>query len=179
ASAPAPSWPPGPTRRACSRKIRSGYVVLRMAGGTGQRRVGRMNATQPSRPASDCQVLVIGAGPTGLVLAAELLTRGIRTRVIDKGDGVALQTRAIGIHARTLEILDMMGLAERFTERGQVVRHLRFYSRGRCLTSLEFARCGSRFGFLLDLPQDETERLLRARIAELGGVVEQQTELTG
>jgi 2-polyprenyl-6-methoxyphenol hydroxylase-like FAD-dependent oxidoreductase len=133
-----------------------------------------MNATQP-----DCQVLVVGAGPTGLVLAAELLARGIRTRVIDKGAGVALQARAIGIHARTLEILDMMGLADRFTERGQVVRQLRFYSQDRCLASLEFARCGSRFGFLLDLPQDETERLLRARIAELGGEIEPGTELTG
>ena len=124
-------------------------------------------------------MLVVGAGPTGLVLAADLLARGIRTRVIDKGDGVALQTRAIGIHARTLEVLDMMGLAGRFTERGQVVRQLRFYSRGRCLTSLEFGRCGSRFGFLLDLPQDQTERLLRARIAELGGTIEQDAELTG
>jgi 2-polyprenyl-6-methoxyphenol hydroxylase-like FAD-dependent oxidoreductase len=127
----------------------------------------------------DCQVLVVGAGPTGLVLAAELLARGISTRVIDQGDGVALQTRAIGIHARTLEVLDMMGLAERFIERGQVVRHLRMYSEGRCLVSLEFARCGSPFGFLLDLPQDQTERLLRARVAELGGVVEPRTELTG
>ena len=137
-----------------------------------------MNAI--SHPAAaDCQVLVVGAGPTGLVLAAELLARGIRTRIIDKGDGVALQARAIGIHARTLEVLDMMGLAERFIERGQVVRQLRLYSEGQCLASLEFARCGSRFGFLLDLPQDETERLLRARIAELGGVVEHGTELTG
>ena len=122
----------------------------------------------------DYQVLVVGAGPTGLVLAAELLARGIRTRVIDQGDGVALQARAIGIHARTLEVLDTMGLAGRFTECGQVVRQLRFYSRARCLTSLEFARCGSRFGYLLDLPQDQTERLLRARIAELGGAVEQR-----
>jgi 2-polyprenyl-6-methoxyphenol hydroxylase-like FAD-dependent oxidoreductase len=121
-------------------------------------------------------VLVVGAGPTGLVLAAELLARGIRTRVIDKGAGVALQARAIGIHARTLEILDMMGLADRFTERGQLVRQLRFYSQDRCLASLEFSRCGSRFGFLLDLPQDETERLLRARIAELGGEIEPGTE---
>ena len=103
---------------------------------------------------TDCQVLVVGAGPTGLVLAAELLARGISVRIIDKGDGVVLQARAIGIHARTLEVLDTMGLAERFVERGQVVRHLRFYSSGRCLASLEFARCGSRFGFLLDLPQD-------------------------
>ncbi len=127
---------------------------------------------------SDCQVLVVGAGPTGLVLAAELLARGIRTRVIDKCDGAALQTRAIGIHARTLDVLDMMGLAERFVERGQVVRHLRFYSQSRNLVSLEFARCGSRFGFLLDLPQDQNERLLRARVAELGGVIEQGAELT-
>jgi 2-polyprenyl-6-methoxyphenol hydroxylase-like FAD-dependent oxidoreductase len=136
-----------------------------------------MNGNSLSR--LDCQVLVVGAGPTGLVLAAELLARGIHTRIIDKGDGVALQTRAIGIHARTLEVLDMMGLAERFVERGQVVHHLRFYSEGRCLVSLEFARCGSRFGFLLDLPQDQTERLLRDRIAELGGVVEHGAEVTG
>jgi len=72
-----------------------------------------------------------------------------------------------------------MGLAENFIERGQVVRELRFYSRGRCLTSLQFARCGSRFGYLLDLPQDQTERLLRARVAELGGAIEQRAELTG
>jgi 2-polyprenyl-6-methoxyphenol hydroxylase-like FAD-dependent oxidoreductase len=149
-----------------------------------------MNGTQPThRPAIarhrhadrglDCQVLIVGAGPTGLVLGAELLARGIRTRIIDKADGVALNTRAIGLHARTLEVLDMMGLAERFTERGQVVRQLRFYSEARCLVSLEFARSGSRFGFLLDLPQDETERLLRARISELGGVIEQRAELAG
>src|SRR5215469_9299960 len=145
-----------------------------MAGDTGQRRVGRMNATQ-----LDCQVLVVGAGPTGLVLAAELLARGIRTRIIDQGDGAALQSRAIGIHARTLEVLDMMGLAERFIERGQVVRRIRWYSEGKHLVSLEFARSGSRFGMFLDLPQDETERLLRARVAELGGVIENRTELTG
>jgi 2-polyprenyl-6-methoxyphenol hydroxylase-like FAD-dependent oxidoreductase len=130
-----------------------------------------------TRSPSDCQVLIVGAGPTGLVLAAELLARGVRTRIIDKGDGVALESRAIGIHARTLEVLDMMGLADRFTERGQQVRYFRFYSRARCLVSLEFARCGSRFGFLLDLPQDETQRLLRARVAELGGVIEQRAEL--
>ena len=138
-----------------------------------------MNTVPRARAATDCQVLVVGAGPTGLVLAAELLARGIRTRIIDRGDAVALQARAIGIHARTLEVLGMMGLAERFLADGQVVRHMRFYSEGRCLASLEFARCGSRFGFMLNLPQDQTERLLRARVAELGGVVENRTELTG
>jgi 2-polyprenyl-6-methoxyphenol hydroxylase-like FAD-dependent oxidoreductase len=138
-----------------------------------------MNTIPPARSATDCQVLVVGAGPTGLVLAVELLTRGIRTRIIDQGDAAALQARAIGIHARTLEVLGMMGLAERFLADGQVVRHMRFYSEGRCLASFEFARCGSRYGFMLNLPQDQTERLLRARVAELGGVVENRTELTG
>ena len=145
-----------------------------MARDGGPRIVGRMSDIR-----LECQVLVVGAGPTGLVLTAELLARGISVRIIDQGDGIALQPRAIGIHARTLEVLDMMGLAERFIERGQVVRRIRWYSEGKHLISLEFAHSGSRFGMFLDLPQDETERLLRACIAELGGVVEDGTELTG
>src|SRR5215203_4915938 len=65
-----------------------------------------------STTSSDCQVLVVGAGPTGLVLAAQLLARGIRTRVIDKGDGPVPQSRALSVHARTLEVLDVMGLVD-------------------------------------------------------------------
>ncbi|MDQ6900823.1 MAG: FAD-dependent monooxygenase [Candidatus Dormibacteraeota bacterium] len=126
---------------------------------------------------SDCQVLVVGAGPTGLVLAAELLARGIATRIVDKSDGVVLETRAGGIHARTLEVFDLMGLSEQFLERGQVVRRFRFYSDGKSLLNLDLSRSGSRFGFMLDIPQHETEALLRARIAELGGTIEQAVEL--
>jgi 2-polyprenyl-6-methoxyphenol hydroxylase-like FAD-dependent oxidoreductase len=126
---------------------------------------------------SDCQVLVVGAGPTGLVLAAELLARGIATRIVDKNDGAVLETRAGGIHARTLEVFDLMGLSEQFLERGQVVRHFRFYSDGKSLLNLDLSRSGSRFGFMLDIPQHETEALLRARLAELGGTIEQAVEL--
>jgi 2-polyprenyl-6-methoxyphenol hydroxylase-like FAD-dependent oxidoreductase len=100
-------------------------------------------------------------------------------RIIDRGNAVDLQARAIGIHARTLEALAMMGLADQFLADGQVVRHMRFYSDGRCLTSLGFAHNGSRFGFMLNLPQDQTERLLRARVIDLGGAVENRTELIG
>jgi 2-polyprenyl-6-methoxyphenol hydroxylase-like FAD-dependent oxidoreductase len=125
----------------------------------------------------DCQVLVVGAGPTGLVLAAELVARGIATRVVDKNDGLALETRAGGIHARTLEVFDLMGLSEQFLERGQIVRRFQFYSDGKALVELDLSHNGSRFGFLLDIPQHETEGLLRARIADLGGRVEQSVEL--
>jgi len=116
-----------------------------------------------SRPASgsDCDVLIVGAGPTGLVLACELLARGIGVRVIDKSGGVAGQTRALAVHARALEVLDMMGLAGAFIEHGQVVRRFGLYADGRDLARVDLARNGSRFGFMLDIPQDLTETILR------------------
>ena len=125
----------------------------------------------------DGQVLVVGAGPTGLVLACGLLARGIQTRIIDKGDGVVLQTRALGVHARTLEVFDMMGLAEKFLDHGQVVRRFHMYTDGRTLVRLELGRNGSKYGFMLDVPQQLTEIILRQRVIELGGTVENGTEL--
>ena len=130
-----------------------------------------------STTSSDCQVLVVGAGPTGLVLAAQLLARGIRTRVIDKGAGPVPQSRALSVHARTLEVLDVMGLADAFIDRGQRVRRFHVYAENRDLFVLDMARNGSRYGFILHLPQHETEVLLRARVRELGGIVEQGVEL--
>ena len=105
------------------------------------------NTRRVGRP--DCQVLVVGAGPTGLVLAADLLARGVSTRIIDKGDGVNLETRAIAVHARALEVLDLMGLAERFVEHGQIVRWFTFYTDGKPRLSLDLSRNGTRFGFML------------------------------
>jgi 2-polyprenyl-6-methoxyphenol hydroxylase-like FAD-dependent oxidoreductase len=133
--------------------------------------------TQTSSP--ECQVLVVGAGPTGLTLAALLLARGIRTRIIDKGSGPAPHSRALGIHARALELLDTMGLADTFIEQGHQVRRLRMYAGNRNLVNLDLSRNGSRYGFVLHLPQTDTERLLRARVMELGGTIEQSTELVG
>jgi 2-polyprenyl-6-methoxyphenol hydroxylase-like FAD-dependent oxidoreductase len=147
-----------------------------MAATARQCSVGFMNGTQNTRP--DCQVLVVGAGPTGLVLAADLLARGISTRIVDKGGGASLETRAIAVHARALEVLDHMGLAERFVDHGQIVRWFSFYTDGKRRVSLDLSRNGTRFPFMLDIPQHQTETLLRARVAELGGVVEQGTELT-
>src|SRR6201985_1892432 len=127
----------------------------------------------------DCQVLVVGAGPTGLVLAAQLLARGIDTRIIDKGDGPARESRAVSVHARTLEVLDTMGLADAFIEHGHRGRRFRMYAGNRSLLNLDMTRNGSRYGFILNLAQSETERLLRSRVHELGGMIEQRSELAG
>jgi len=137
--------------------------------------VAGMTTTHTGTPG--CQVLVVGAGPTGLTLAAQLLARGIHARVIDKREGPAPQNRAVAIHARTLELLDTMGLADAFIDQGHRVRRFRWYAGQRRLLDLDLACNGSRYAFVLHLPQSQTETLLRARVQELGGAIEHRAEL--
>jgi 2-polyprenyl-6-methoxyphenol hydroxylase-like FAD-dependent oxidoreductase len=132
-----------------------------------------------SLSSAECQVLVVGAGPTGLTLAAQLLARGIRTRIIDKHAAPLPYSRALGVHARALELLDSMGMADTFIASGHKVCRLRMYAGKKNLLDLGFARNGSRFDFVLHLSQQESENLLRARLIELGGTVERGVELVG
>jgi 2-polyprenyl-6-methoxyphenol hydroxylase-like FAD-dependent oxidoreductase len=128
---------------------------------------------------TDCDVLVVGAGPTGLTLAAHLLARGVRTRIIDKDPGTPRLSRAIAIQPRTLETLDMMGIADRFLDVGHRVRGVGVYAGRRRLLGIDMAYSGSPFRFQLHLPQHHTETLLRDRVTELGGTVEAGVELVG
>lgn len=128
---------------------------------------------------TDCDVLVVGAGPTGLTLAISLLARGVRTRVIDKDPGRPKLSRALGLQARTLETLDMMGIADRFLQRGHPVRGVSVYIGGRRRLGIDMSYCASEYKFILSLPQNETEGLLRQRVAELGGGIESGVELVG
>ncbi len=137
--------------------------------------VGGMSATT----STDCDVLVVGAGPTGLTLAAQLLARGVSTRLIDKDLGTPRLSRAIGIQPRTLETLDMMGIADRFLDVGHRVRGVGVYTGTRRLITVDMAHSGSAYRFQLHLPQQRTEALLRHRVAELGGAVETGMELVG
>ncbi|MFN2562116.1 MAG: FAD-dependent monooxygenase [Jatrophihabitans sp.] len=132
-----------------------------------------------SSRSNQCQVLVVGAGPTGLTLAAQLLARGIPTRIVDKRRTPAPYSRALGVSARTLELLDTMGMSDAFVDVGHRVHEIRMYSGHRTLVRESFRHNGSRFGFVLHLPQEQTETLLRARVAELGGTVEHGVELAG
>jgi 2-polyprenyl-6-methoxyphenol hydroxylase-like FAD-dependent oxidoreductase len=126
---------------------------------------------------TDCDVLVVGAGPTGLTLAIQLLSRGVHARLIDRDPGQPKLSRAIGIQPRTMETLDMMGLADQLLEIGHRTRGVSVYLNGRRRVGIDVGCADSDFAFMVHLPQDRTEEVLRLRLAELGGKVELGVEL--
>src|SRR5437868_3353410 len=104
----------------------------------------------------DCDVLIAGAGPTGLVLAAELARHGASFRLIDAAPAATEQTRAIGIQARTLELLQIMGLADAFVHEGLPIHAVNLYSGAKPIIRLAFEGLESAFPYVLSLAQSET-----------------------
>jgi 2-polyprenyl-6-methoxyphenol hydroxylase-like FAD-dependent oxidoreductase len=129
---------------------------------------------------TNVDVLVAGAGPTGLVLALELARRGVKVRIIDKAHGPGLASRAMAVHARTLELYGRLGLADEVVARGIRMERLHMRERGREVAVFELGEIGeglSPYPFVLSFPQDEHERVLGARLEEAGVRVEWDTEL--
>ncbi|MGW1250453.1 FAD-dependent monooxygenase [Streptomyces sp. NPDC002535] len=125
---------------------------------------------------TDTQVLVIGAGPTGLLLAGDLATAGIDVTLVERRPhGLANMTRAFGVHARTLEQLDARGLADELVATGTTLGTARLFGR----LDLDLTRLPSRFNHLLVTPQYEVERLLERRAAAAGVTFRYGTELRG
>ncbi|MFE5974958.1 FAD-dependent monooxygenase [Streptomyces sp. NPDC056460] len=132
-------------------------------------------STGPTAP-TDTQVLVIGAGPTGLLLAGDLATAGIDVTLVERRPhGLANMTRAFGVHARTLEQLDARGLADELVATGTTLGTARLFGR----LDLDLTRLPSRFNHLLVTPQYEVERLLERRAAAAGVTFHYGTELRG
>ena len=120
-------------------------------------------------------VLVVGAGPTGLVTALSLARRGVPVRIIDRKDGPARESRAMGLHARSLEYYRQFGFADAIVDRGVVADGIAFRAGNRNVTRFSLADMGeglSPYPFLLAFPQDEHERFLLDRLGELGVAVE-------
>lgn len=127
------------------------------------------------------QVLVVGAGPSGLALANVLAAHGVDHVIIDRKPGPVDQSRAALVHVRTLELLDRLGVAARAMAAGAALRRVDFRQRTRPLATIPLCGQGP-FPTPLILEQGETERLLVERLAELGGEVRWQRtldELTG
>ena len=115
------------------------------------------------------QVLVVGAGPVGLTMAALLTHYGTSVHIIDQRAEPDPRSKAVVVHARTLELLDTLGLAPQFTSRANLVRTIDFYGGlDDLLLSADTALIESPFDFLACLPQSETEAILTQYLADQG-----------
>jgi 2-polyprenyl-6-methoxyphenol hydroxylase-like FAD-dependent oxidoreductase len=118
-------------------------------------------------------VAVVGAGPTGLALAARLAQLGVAHVVVDADAGPTRESRAALVHAATLEILDELGVVGELIAAGVRVNRIGFCDRGCVIASIGLAGVPSRYRFALGVPQSTTERALAARLAALGGSIRQ------
>jgi 2-polyprenyl-6-methoxyphenol hydroxylase-like FAD-dependent oxidoreductase len=135
-------------------------------------------ATSPQT--RDTDVLIVGAGPTGLVLALWLTQMEVRVRIIDKTSEPGTTSRALAVQARTLEFYNQIGLADEVVRRGRIVTAANLWVAGKKAAHAVFGEIGkgiSPFAYALVFPQDEHEQLLIDRLSQLGVSVERQTEL--
>lgn len=126
------------------------------------------------------EVLIVGAGPTGLVLALWLTKQGTEVRIIDKLAGTASRSRAVIVQARTLELYQQLGLAEEVLARGHKVDAINVWMGSEHRVSLPFGQLGgdaTPYPFVYNLPQDIHENMLVEKLVELGVGVDRNTEL--
>ncbi len=127
-------------------------------------------------------VLIVGAGPTGLMLANQLARRGVCAQIVDRRSGPSLQTRALGVQARTLEIYAQLGIADEALDLGKRASGVNLWSQGRFAARVPLGDIGrdlSPYPFLLILGQDDNERLLGAALRRWDLAVQWNTELVG
>ncbi|MQA93697.1 MAG: oxygenase [Streptosporangiales bacterium] len=125
------------------------------------------------------EVLVVGAGPTGLTLACGLLAQGVSVRVVDKATGPATTSRANILHARGVEVLDRTGVSGEHLPRNVAATRMSMYAGRRRLATMRFHEVdGARLSALF-VSQADIEGVLRERLTELGGSIAWGTELTG
>jgi len=128
----------------------------------------------------DTDVLIVGAGPTGLMLANQLARRGVRHLLIDRHDGPARETRALGVQARTLEIYQKLGIVGRALELGKPGHGANLWANGVLKGHVPLGDAGREitpYPYILILGQDDNERIMGERLNALGGAVRWNTEL--
>jgi 2-polyprenyl-6-methoxyphenol hydroxylase-like FAD-dependent oxidoreductase len=130
----------------------------------------------------DTEVLVVGAGPTGLVMALWLDAHGMKVRIVDKAPGPGLTSRALAVHARTLELYRQLDLADATVAAGHQAAGINMWVAGRRRARVPISDFGGAitpYPFVLIYPQDHHERLLSERLTQRGIEVERETELVG
>jgi 2-polyprenyl-6-methoxyphenol hydroxylase-like FAD-dependent oxidoreductase len=130
----------------------------------------------------DTDGLIVGAGPTGLMLANQLVRRGVRVLIIDRHAGPLLQTRALGVQARTLEIYAQLGIVEQALALGKRGTGANIWAQGRRMARVPLGEAGKAvtpYPYILILGQDDNERIMGDKLRELGLSVQWNTELVG
>jgi 2-polyprenyl-6-methoxyphenol hydroxylase-like FAD-dependent oxidoreductase len=133
-----------------------------------------MSATSPTP-----DVVVVGAGPVGLVAAHELARRGVRVRVIDKLTAPTDESRAIALHARSLDMLDRMGIVEDLLATGVKSTGMNMVANGKTLVRVPLDSVDSAFPYTCVTAQTETERVLTDHLAALGVTIDRGLDATG
>lgn len=142
-----------------------------------RRREATASDTMLHMTSFDTDVLVVGAGPVGLVLAVELARRGVATRIIDRRTEPTDESRAVVVHARSLEMMDAMGVVDAIVDSGRRTTALHFHADGKMLADVPLDTVDSPYPFSVTTAQTETERIITARLRELGVEIERGVEL--
>ncbi len=116
-------------------------------------------------------VLVVGAGPVGLLTAIVLAEAGVQVKIIDREERTAARSYACALHPRTLKLLEPMGLAAAIVERGRRLDRIAFYDGASRQAELKLSKLGGQFPFMVVLPQNVFEGLLEERLRQAGVAV--------
>ena len=131
-------------------------------------------------PTIKTDVIIVGAGPTGLSLACQLTRYGVDFVVLEKNEGVTPYSKALGVHARTLEIYEQLGLAQQAVQNGTIAGKVRLLEKGEVVGEVDLSNIGeglSPFPYMLVLEQSQNERLLYEYLQSHARDVLWQTEL--
>ena len=123
------------------------------------------------------QILITGAGPAGLALAAELTRRGVKPLIIDRQAVGANTSRACVVHARTMEVLEPLGVTQDLLAEGVKIHIFRIRDRNRPLLTIDFSNIPSPYRFTLMIPQNRVEQILLQHLEGLGCNVMRPCEL--
>lgn len=123
------------------------------------------------------QIVITGGGPTGLSAGIFLAQKGIKPRIFEKKPGLSENSKALGVNARTLSLLEGTGVTERFLENGWKLEGMNVWQKGKVIFHNDLSKQNVKYPFMLIQPQSESERILEEVLVDKGVVVEHGKEV--